>query len=209
MAKENSKVISKEEIESFLSVISVIGNSEIAGDTGEIYYSKIDGSYLTRVGMEDRIEFLISNGITEQIQGSYKGSKVSSIGFNPVEQKWYGWSHRAIFGFGIGSKVAKGSAGFIPSSKEEFKEDMLAFWGDTDLKGSYKKNASAIEYVQNDVPGVLVQYTYTQDVPNRSISGTTTLTFCKYPEVFGRGEWVAETLDDAKQMAIDFARSVS
>jgi len=25
----------------------------------------------------------------------------------------------------------------------------------------------------------------------------------------GRGEWTANTLDDAKQMAIDFARSVS
>jgi len=25
----------------------------------------------------------------------------------------------------------------------------------------------------------------------------------------GRGEWVAQTLEDAKQMAIDFARSVS
>lgn len=27
------------------------------------------------------------------------------IGFQPEEQKWYGWSHRAICGFGIGSKV--------------------------------------------------------------------------------------------------------
>jgi hypothetical protein len=27
------------------------------------------------------------------------------IGFQPEEQKWYGWSHRAIYGFGIGSKV--------------------------------------------------------------------------------------------------------
>jgi len=27
-----------------------------------------------------------------------------SIGFSEKEQKWYGWSHRAIQGFGIGDK---------------------------------------------------------------------------------------------------------
>ncbi len=27
---------------------------------------------------------------------------VCSIGFSPKEQKWYGWSHRAIFGYGVG-----------------------------------------------------------------------------------------------------------
>ena len=30
---------------------------------------------------------------------------VCSIGFCEAEQKWYGWSHRAIFGFGIGDTV--------------------------------------------------------------------------------------------------------
>lgn len=28
-----------------------------------------------------------------------------AIGFNPAEQRWYGWSHRAMCSFGIGSKV--------------------------------------------------------------------------------------------------------
>lgn len=28
-----------------------------------------------------------------------------SIGFNERDQKWFGWSHRAIYGFGIGSVV--------------------------------------------------------------------------------------------------------
>ncbi len=35
-------------------------------------------------------------------------SNVCSIGFCDGDQKWYGWSHRAIFGFGIGSRVKKG-----------------------------------------------------------------------------------------------------
>ena len=30
---------------------------------------------------------------------------VCSIGFSEKDQKWYGWSHRAICGFGIGDKI--------------------------------------------------------------------------------------------------------
>lgn len=32
------------------------------------------------------------------------------VGFSEKEQKWYGWSHRARYGFGIGSKCKKGDA---------------------------------------------------------------------------------------------------
>lgn len=34
--------------------------------------------------------------------------RTCSIGFCEREQKWYGWSHRAIFGFGIGDIVKDG-----------------------------------------------------------------------------------------------------
>ncbi len=30
---------------------------------------------------------------------------VCSIGYNPMEKKWYGWSHKALCGFGIGDRV--------------------------------------------------------------------------------------------------------
>ena len=33
---------------------------------------------------------------------------VCSVGFCETEQKWYGWSHRAIYGFGIGDVVTEG-----------------------------------------------------------------------------------------------------
>ena len=33
---------------------------------------------------------------------------VCSIGFCEKEQKWYGWSHRAFYGFGIGDVVKEG-----------------------------------------------------------------------------------------------------
>ncbi len=78
-----------------------------------------------------------------------------SIGLNEKEQKWYGWSHRAIFGFGIGDIVEEG--GCCASSG----------WTD--------------EYL------------------------------AEHPEVDKRLPvgFKAETLEDAKRMAIAFANSVS
>lgn len=34
---------------------------------------------------------------------------VETVGFSPKHQKWFGWSHRAIAGFGIGDVVKAGS----------------------------------------------------------------------------------------------------
>ncbi len=36
-------------------------------------------------------------------------SKVCSIGFSPSTEKWYGWSHRAIYGYGVGDIVKPGT----------------------------------------------------------------------------------------------------
>lgn len=64
---------------------------------------------------------------------------VCCIGFSEKEQKWFGWSHRAIFGFKAGDSVTKEHAGYTPE----------------------------------------------------------------------KGEWTAKSLDEAKQIAIDFAEGVS
>ncbi len=42
-----------------------------------------------------------------------------SIGFCAREEKWYGWSHRAIYGFGIGSTVQRGDCAYTPGTVEE------------------------------------------------------------------------------------------
>jgi len=68
---------------------------------------------------------------------------VCSIGWSHKDGKWYGWSHRAIFGFKIGSTCKKGDCHYVPKNRG------------------------------------------------------------------GRGEWKAETVADARQMAIDFAEGVS
>ena len=73
-------------------------------------FSNIDDSFIDS-GAPHRcnlLKRLFERGITEQIQARQKPAKgeigVAQIGFNPKQKKWYGWSHRAIGGFGIGDK---------------------------------------------------------------------------------------------------------
>ena len=199
MSKKEKKVSKK--LQEFINSIAVIGNSTIPDDDGKVYYSKLDGSYLGRVGMENDLNYLLKLGITEQVQ--------SGLGFNPIEQKWYGWSHRAIFGFGIGSECKKGHCHFEPSNVDEFKEDCLRFWGDKDMEETNKVNPIAEEGTQDGRLGIWVRYTYDDKIPNEEMRAQISGVFSEYPEKFGKGEWIAKTIEDAKQMAIDFNRGVS
>jgi hypothetical protein len=205
---KTEKKISKK-LQEFINSVAVIGNSDIPNDDGKVYYSKVDRSFLTRVGMEERLNFLLKRGITEQIQDGYGIPTTACIGFNPIEQKWYGWSHRAIFGFGIGSECKKRHCGFEPSNKEEFKEECLRFWGDTDMDETYKEYPIAEEGTRDGKLGIWVKYFYNDKVPNHIMRNQADAVFSEYPEKWGKGEWVAKTIEDAKQMAIDFARGVS
>lgn len=128
---------------------------------------------------------------------------VCSIGFSAADQKWYGWSHRAIYGFGIGSHVKKGDAGYSPRDMADFISSSVGFWSDPE-----HLDLAARETV--DAQGrVCVEVSWTVgDVPNKKIVGERHSSLMYPPEVWGHGEWVAATLDDAKQMAIDFAESV-
>ena len=55
---------------------------------------------------------------------------VCSIGFNEKENKWYGWSHRAIYGFTIGDIVKEGdcaaSSGWTDEYLSEHPEEDLS-----------------------------------------------------------------------------------
>ena len=55
----------------------------------------------------DARRLVVERGIApEKAEPSHS---VCSIGYSKKERKWYGWSHRAIFGFTVGSVVKKGS----------------------------------------------------------------------------------------------------
>lgn len=177
--------------------------SSIPHDDGEVWVTKRNNNYVTRKGMEEDKKFLLKYGITEEWQSCGDPDAPICIGFNPDEQKWYGWSHRAIFGFGVGSRCKQGDCGFEPSNKEEFIEREVNFWGNCE----YAVNG-VVDYEEKG-NGVLITYTYNDEVPNIKLRGTLFKHFSEYPKKWGRGSWKAKSLEDAKQMSINFAEYVS
>lgn len=171
----------------------------------DCYVSKVDGSFMCFVSGANDLKWMIRRGF-EQVQSAHEGKNTASLAWVESEQKWYGWSHRAVFGFGIGSETKKGDCGYIPIDINDFIERSIAFWSDES-----HKNVSAIPATNEDgILGAQVTWEYVPElVPNKALHATIGETFAYPPEKYGRGEWMAETLEDAKQMAIDFARSVS
>ena len=82
----------------------------------EVAYSLIDDSY---IGDSKEAEWFAEKGIKPEAS---KGGDVACIGFCEKEQKWYGWSHRARYGFGIGDKVKEGDC----CASSGYTDDYLA-----------------------------------------------------------------------------------
>lgn len=120
-----------------------------------------------------------------------KKHNICSIGFNEKEQKWYGWSHRAIYGFCIGSKVEKGDCAYIPKTKKDQIENEVKWKSDI-------MEAKNIKVIKRKT-GFTIYGTFKSGKQDKS--------FYRYK--LGKGEWIAKSLTDAKQMAIDFANSVN
>lgn len=137
-------------------------------------------------------------------------SSICSIGFCEREQKWYGYSHRAIFGFGIGSECKKRDCHYLSNNWEELKD--RSFFGEPcfSLENNLCAANCTVELRKpNDEEIASNKYSLGELVP---IEGTRTppQECCKANCVhrIGRGEWIAKTLADAKQMAMDFAEGV-
>lgn len=86
------------------------------------YNSKIDDSYICHGTAT--LKELFKRGITEMIQAGNRQKKVSVIGFSPDRKMWFGWSHRAICGFRVGTVLKKnhvifGSGGWTEVCKED------------------------------------------------------------------------------------------
>jgi len=181
-------------VEDFLKDYAHQATHDISGDTVQIYLSNFDNSYLTQVGMENNVKFLADREITEEL--------THGVGFSPKEIKWYGWSHRAIYGFGIGSTCKKGDCHYRAANLEDEMEDAIRFWSEDNHKDVSVKKVKDGE--------LWVSWTYTDTIANEKLRGQIGGVDWEYdPKKFGRGEWVAKTMRDAKQMAIDFNEGVS
>ena len=207
----------------------------------------LKGDYIG--GEDDAKEICKKRGIKPEV---IEGHKVCSIGFNEEEQKWYGWSHRAIYGFTIGSEVDKKSSAFEASNKDEFLDSLKAWYVEDDLYSNVKfthtdkgvqidydiipnslkeshgrimgiinrintdrvNELSVLKYFTNKVTEfnplneMLQDYVTLHNI-NEKAKITHTSHFEEYPEEWGMGTWTAKTLEDAKLMAIAFAKSVS
>ena len=121
----------------------------------------MDGCYLTMMLDKNKtcndglIKFFIEHGITHV--ESYKDfrdtdSIVACIGFSEKEQKWYGWSHRAIFGFGIGYVAKDGDcctdSGWTDEYLAEHPEDDLSVEIGFEVKNMEDARKCAIEFAE-------------------------------------------------------------
>lgn len=142
-----------------------------------------DGHYIGNP--KDAYRLCKKRGIKPELRTDH--SRFCSIGFCEAEQKWYGWSHRAIYGFGVGDGVARGDCAYVPTDWEDAKHDAMDFHG-----------------------GIRVEETIDDDgKPCFDVITGGMLSVQAYPpDAYGKGEWTARTLADAKQMACDFAEGV-
>lgn len=81
------------------------------------YVSSYDYGY---IGTEETYDFLRAKGII-MIQKAEPQDNTASIGYSPIENKWYGWSHRAMYGFTIGDVVKKGDLTATSGLIEEYR----------------------------------------------------------------------------------------
>ena len=191
----------------------MVDGKEFGGDDFEMKSAFTpDGEY---IGDEKTAHFLCkAKGIKPQLNHAprcdrkwrpFDTSPCCSTGFCEKEQKWYGWSHRAIYGFEIGSETKRGDCSYVPVDMEDARQDAIGFWSDDD-----HLNTTAIETKDDDgKPCFDVKWTISNNVPNKKRRGQISGVRHYPPEQFGKGEWVAKSLGDAQQMAVDFAESVS
>ncbi len=85
-----------------------------------VYPSDAVGDY---VGSFDimTMRLLVDRGILPEKSDS--SHNVCSIGKSFKDGKWYGWSHRAIFGFQIGDIVKEGDCCATPGVTEEYLKE--------------------------------------------------------------------------------------
>jgi len=85
----------------------IVDDSDFGGD-GDLEmvncYSIDSGHW---IGNAKDARYLCKKRGLTNLQKSKPEHCVCSIGFSEKEQKWYGWSHRAICGFGLGDKIFK------------------------------------------------------------------------------------------------------
>jgi len=105
----------------FYDLVTEMVPKKVGGSRMPIQYSlSKEGGYLG----DSKIAYRLNKkyGI-EQFEKTKDDHSVCSIGYSPRSKKWYGWSHRAIFGFKIGDKVKEGDCCNTSGYTDEYLKD--------------------------------------------------------------------------------------
>lgn len=162
------------------------------------------------IGDRKTAEFLcLDKGVAPELIDPAKN--VCSIGFCRDRNTWAGWSHRSYAEFGIDSEVKKGDCAYISNNLQELYEDAISWNGEEAVSIDKTNNRIVI-----DPSKAHIEEPYISEPPLDSalppmpedsiVEAAEPNIHYMYP---GKGEWSAKTLGEAKQMAIDFAESVS
>lgn len=169
------------------------------------------------IGTEADAKMLEAYGINPEL---IDGNNVCSIGFSARKKRWYGWSQRAFYGFGVGSKVSKGDCAYVGATPEDLIIARGEFFSgiSEECAELHRQECQALA----DGSGIrilhaplIIPMAKTVEELEASIAGELELEPADINKdavsivKCGRGEWTAETLDDARQMACDFAKGVS
>jgi hypothetical protein len=166
------------------------------------WLSKIDNSFIafcSDVNDNSNIAYLRKHNICEQVQSVNGNGKTSQIGMDPEKELWYGWTNSSGYMFGVGSKCRLGMVHFNPGNPVELKRQIESWYED----GNNDLEDFEIHHVKEFGQwGYLVsKKIMDSDLIERE--------FIPYPKYWGRGEWKAESLNDAKQMAIDYVNNLN
>lgn len=155
----------------------------------------INGDY---IGDAETAKFLCEEkGIMPELASG--DNKVCSIGKSRFDGKWYGWSHRAINGFGEGTEVNRESCGFKPNTMEDacqktkdWYSDIMEY-KDVEVKPVDETEDTFKVFIKFPTPGEgkVVPVDRYETIPK------------------GNGAFIVSGDEQAKQAAIDFAESVS
>lgn len=165
----------------------IVDGNEYGGKDFEMTSAfNMRGNYIGN--SKDAHRLCVKRGILPELRTP--NQNVCSVGYSHKNGKWYGWSHRAIFGFKVGSECLIGSCGFRARNKTEFYKF---------IKFSY--SGKFYKFIRRP-RGIRVLF-------SNQKTNTTMSHMEYYPKEWGRGEWIAKTMIEAREMACDFAEGVS
>ncbi len=122
-----------------------------------------EGGY---IGQQEEAEYLVRKVCVQPVTRDSTTS-VCSIGFSEEEQKWYGWSHRAMYGFGVGDVVKEGQlpAEYLPVGfKAETLQDARK------MAEAFARSVAKVQALHSQQVGYWQSNQFDKDARKREVS---------------------------------------